>query len=277
MGHAGMRAFVRAAVVALLLGVPVRLDAWGQEPPSQEAQSQGKEAASKADSLWSFGLSPYMWFAGLSGDVGVNQTLPVVRVDIDFDEIFDSIDWFPPPVMLVGEVRYGRFAFVTDFMFLGLETDDEATRGPVSVAAEVGLDTIVWTFGGSFRAVDSDRVSLDLLAGGRLWNVDAEGTLAGPLAVRQRSGSKTWVDPLIGMVGRFELGSGFAVQAEGDVGGFGIASDIGWQLLGTLQYRVAESVALEAGYRYLAVDYDDGGFLFDVAMHGPIIGASFRF
>jgi opacity protein-like surface antigen len=47
--------------------------------------------------------------------------------------------------------------------------------------------------------------------------------------------------------------------------------------LGVLQYEVAESITLEAGYRYLAVDYDDGGFLFDVAMHGPIIGASFRF
>jgi hypothetical protein len=125
--------------------------------------------------------------------------------------------------------------------------------------------------------VRNDRVSLDLLVGGRLWNMDAEGTLVGPLAVRQRSGSKTWVDPIIGISGRVELGSGFALQAEGDVGGFGLVSDVDWQLLGTIQYQVADYLTLDAGYRYLAVDFDDGGFLFDVALSGPIIGASIRF
>jgi hypothetical protein len=34
---------------------------------------------------------------------------------------------------------------------------------------------------------------------------------------------------------------------------------------------------LGAGDRYLAVDFDDRGFLFDVALHGSIIGASIRF
>ena len=48
-------------------------------------------------------------------------------------------------------------------------------------------------------------------------------------------------------------------------------------MLGTIQYQVADYLTLDAGYRYLAVDYDDGGFLFDVALSGPIIGASFRF
>jgi hypothetical protein len=251
------------------------LEARGQETSTQGSQAQSQPPP-PVQSPWSFRVSPYVWFAGLSGDVGVNANLPVVDVDVDFSEIFNSIDWFPPPVMVAGEVRYGRFAFVTDLIFLGLEADDEATRGPVSVAAEVDLDTVVWTFGGSFRAIEQDPVTLDLLVGGRLWNVDAKGTVTG-FAVRQRSGSQTWVDPIIGISGRVELGSGFALQAEGDVGGFGLVSDIDWQVLGTIQYQVADYLTLDAGYRYLAVDYDDGGFLFDVALSGPIIGASIRF
>jgi opacity protein-like surface antigen len=270
-----MRAIVCVAI-AFVLGIAGAMAARGQEASSQQPQAEGAKAAATEGSPWSFRVSPYMWFAGLSGNVGVNQIL-VVDVDVDFSEIFESIDWFPPPVMVAGEVRYGRFAFITDFMFLGLETNDERTRGPVSVAAELELDTIIWSFGGSFRAIENDRVSVDLLAGGRLWNVDAEGSLVGPLAVRQRSGSKTWVDPIIGIAGRVKLGSGFALQAEGDVGGFGANADIDWQVVGTLQYELNDSIALEAGYRYLAVDYDDGGFLFDVALHGPIIGGSFRF
>jgi hypothetical protein len=260
--------------VALCLVAP--WEVYGQDASDQGQGTQTTAAAPSPPSPWSFRVSPYVWFTGLNGNVGVNQNL-VVDVDVDFSEIFDAIDWFPPPVMLAGEVRYGRFAFLTDFMFLGLDTNDEATRGPVAVAAELEMDTIIWTFGGSFRAIENDRVSLDLLVGGRLWNMDAEGTLVGPLAVRQRSGSKTWVDPIIGISGRVELGSGFALQAEGDVGGFGLVSDIDWQLLGTIQYQVADYLTLDAGYRYLAVDFDDGGFLFDVALSGPIIGASIRF
>jgi hypothetical protein len=38
-----------------------------------------------------------------------------------------------------------------------------------------------------------------------------------------------------------------------------------------------DSITLDAGYRCLAVDFDDGGLLFDVALSGPIIGASIRF
>jgi hypothetical protein len=266
----------RCAIAAIALGIFCPT-AFAQESPSHAPQAQGAEAATADHSSWSFSASPYVWFAGLSGDVGVNRNLPAVHVDVDFSEVFDSIDWLPPPVMVVGEARYGRLAVITDFMYLGLAADREATLGPVPVAAALELDTIIWTFGGSFRAVETDRVSLDLLAGARLWNVDASGTLAGPLAVRQRSGSKTWVDPIIGIAGRVELGGGFALQAEGDAGGFGLASDIDWQLLGTVQYEIAKTVVLAAGYRYLAVDYDDGGFLFDVAIHGPIIGAGFRF
>ena len=36
-------------------------------------------------------------------------------------------------------------------------------------------------------------------------------------------------------------------------------------------------VTLEAGYRYLAVDYDDSGFVWDVSMQGPVVGVKFRF
>src|SRR5262249_308861 len=139
------------------------------------------------------------------------------------------------------------------------------------------LGAVGWALGGSEGVIDGERGHLGLLVGGRLWNVDADGSLIGPLAVRQHSGGKTWVDPIIGVNGRLELGAGFAVQAEADVGGFGIASDIDWQVLGTLQYEFNDSITLNAGYRYLPVDFHDGGFLYNVALQGPIIGATIRF
>jgi len=271
-----VRALVGAAVVTILLGTVGAPNARGQETPPATPPAQSQQPP-PPQSPWSFSVSPYVWFAGMTGTVGVNPNLPRIDVDVSFGDIFKNIDWFPPPVMVVGEVRYGRLAAFTDFVYLGLDSNDEVTKGPVAAAVDLELNTIIWTFGGSYRVIDSDRGHLGLLAGGRLWNVDGDGSLIGPLAVRQHSGSKTWVDPIVGINGRLELGAGFAVQAEADVGGFGVASDIDWQVMGTLQYAIAESVTLAAGYRYLAVDFDDGGFLYDVALHGPIIGATIRF
>ena len=260
-----MRTVAFRVIVALWLGACGTTGARADAPPSTTSDT------------WTFSLTPYFWFAGLSGDVAVNPNLPVVNVDLDFDQIFDHIDWWPPPVMLAGEARYQRFAVLADFLFLGLEAGAQTVRGPIAVAANLSVDTLITSLAGSYRVVEEGRATLDLLAGGRLWNLDADGSFVGPLAVRERSGSKTWVDPIIGAVAAYDLGGGFALKIEGDVGGFGVSADSDWQVVGTIQYAIGECTRLEVGYRHLAVDYSDGGFLFDVAMDGPIIAATFRF
>ncbi|HUN81980.1 MAG TPA: hypothetical protein VMV81_10795 [Phycisphaerae bacterium] len=271
-------AIAAVTIIAVVLGILGPSEALGQATPAQGTKAQDeKPPPPAAPSPWSFRLSPYLWLAGIDGKVGVRSNLPSLNVDVGFSDIFDAIDWFPPPVMMSGEVRYGRFGFVSDFIYLGLEDSGGRTRGPISATADVKLNAAIWTFGGSYRVIENDPVTLDLLAGGRVWGMDVKAKLTGPLAVRQGSGNQTWVDPIIGIAGRVELGSGFALQAEGDVGGFGLVSDIDWQVVGTLQYQINDSISMDAGYRYLAVDYKNGGFLFDAALSGPIIGATFRF
>ena len=269
------KALSSAAIVALVLGIIGPSQAFGQETPTQGSQAKSQPPP-PAESPWSFRLSPYLWVAGIDGKVGVRSDL-TANVDVGFSDIFKALDWFPPPVMLGGEVRYGRLGFVSDFIYLGLEDSSGVTRGATSAKADVNLKFAIWTFGGSYRVIERDPVTLDLLAGGRFWGLDGKAKVSAPSGVQKRSGSDTWVDPIIGISGRVELGSGFALQAEADVGGFGLVSDIDWQVLGTLQYQVSDSVTLDAGYRYLAVDYKNGGFLFDVALSGPIIGGSIRF
>jgi len=226
------------------------------------------------DPGWVLSVTPYFWMAGMEGQVGVRGSEPA-NVDLSFSEIFDAIDWWPPPVMLAGEARNGRYALVTDFLYLGNEVGG---TGPLSaVAVDVKLNTIVWSFGGTYRVVDNGTATLDLMAGGRLWYMDTDITLAGPVNTLQGSGSKTWVDPIIGVAGSFDLGNGFGVRGSADVGGFGVAADLDWQVVGALQYQYNQMVSFEAGYRYLDVDYSDDGFVYDMVMQGPIIGATFKF
>jgi hypothetical protein len=47
--------------------------------------------------------------------------------------------------------------------------------------------------------------------------------------------------------------------------------------MGALGYRFSDRIVARAGYRHLEDDYDDGGFVYDVELSGPILGVTFRF
>ena len=76
---------------------------------------------------------------------------------------------------------------------------------------------------------------------------------------------------------RVDFGSGFFVNAWGNVGGFGAASDLTWDVYGGVGYEWNGWLSSIIGYRHLEVDYDHEGFLYDVSQSGPIIGAVLRF
>jgi len=41
--------------------------------------------------------------------------------------------------------------------------------------------------------------------------------------------------------------------------------------------NVSQNVALIGGYRDLNVNYNKDGFLFDMSLHGPVLGLGFKF
>ena len=235
--------------------------------------ARGEEAAAPGGG-WSLALTPYVWFTGLDGDIGVIPGLPAASVDAGFDDLIENADF---AFMLAAEVRRGRFGVVTDVTYLGLSTDGD-TPGPLFDDAEVESDTVFATVAGFYQAVAGDGFSLDVFAGARIWYVDTRIDLgAGLLPARSVQDDELWADPVVGLRWNAGLGRGFFLAGAADIGGFGVASDFTWQLLGTLGYRFNDRFAARAGYRHLAVDYEDDGFVWDVDLSGPILGASFRF
>jgi len=101
---------------------------------------------------------------------------------------------------------------------------------------------------------------------------------AGALPATQLDANKNWVDPIIGLRGKIPLSPRFFLTAKGDLGGFGVGSHFTWQLFGGLGINVGKRAALVLGYRNLDVDYsDNNGFLFDMAIRGPMLGFGFKF
>jgi hypothetical protein len=235
-----------------------------------EAQDEG---VLNADG-WRFGVTPYVWFAGLKGDVATFPRLPAASVDAGFDDIIENMDI---ALMLAAEARRDRFGVVADLSYLSLSANGD-TPGPLFSGAEVDTRTLFATVTGLYRAVKTDKVSVDVGAGTRIWYVDTEVSFnAGLLPERSVQDDQVWADPIIGLRLNVELGRGFSFAAAGDVGGFGLASDLTWQLLGTVDYRFNDWFSVRAGYRHLAVDYENDGFVWDVDLSGPIVGAVFRF
>jgi hypothetical protein len=233
-----------------------------------------QEPAAAAAGGWSFGLTPYVWFASLKGDVAALSGLPPVSVDAGFDDIIENADL---ALMLAAEARRGRFGVVADLNYLSLSADGD-TPGPLFGGAEVDTSTLFATVAGFYQVVPGERVSLDVLAGARVWYVDTEIELSpGLLPARSVQDDEVWADPVVGLRWTAQLGRGFFLVGAADIGGFGIASDFTWQLLGTLGYRFNDWFSARAGYRHLDVDYDHDGFVWDVELSGPIVGATFRF
>ncbi len=81
-----------------------------------------------------------------------------------------------------------------------------------------------------------------------------------------------WFDPIIGLRGQVNFTRWLFLAAQGDVGGFGAGSQIAWNVQATLGVNFTRNVFAEIGYRYMYVDYTNGGFLYQMNSYGLYSG-----
>lgn len=233
-------------------------------------------AASAESDTWHFQLSSYAWLAGQDGTVATLPGLPPADIEIDFwDDISDNING---ALMLIGEARKDRFGVFMDVAYVDIESDD-ATAGPSFSSVVSTTESWIVTATGLYRLVDQSAAFVDLIAGIRYWSVDSTLALRpGILRGREISHKEDWVDPIVGLKGRTSLGeSKFFLSGGLAIGGFGVGSDFMWDASAYLGYQWGEMFSSTIGYRYLDVDYEDNGFLYDVVQQGPVLGLTWRF
>ncbi len=86
-----------------------------------------------------------------------------------------------------------------------------------------------------------------------------------------------WWDPYVGLRARLNFTPSFYLVARGDIGGFGVGSDLMWQAEGAFGVQLTRSIYAEAGYRALSFDYEGNGFTFDAIMHGAQVTVGMQF
>jgi hypothetical protein len=237
------------------------------DPSARQPAPEPAPTASKKK--WEFATIGYIWFAGAKGQTDVIGPVEPVDLDLNFGDVLKA---FKFAFMGAAEAKHDRLVFLGDLMFIHLDTKQGiGIRDPDFLTAELDSRTAEVTFVGGYRVVDKGPVTVDILAGGRMNWFKTTLQLEGPNRSAEGSVKQSWFDPLIAGRAIAPLGGKWSANLYGDVGGFGIGSDITWQMVPTINYRLSHKLTLGAGWRVFKVHYDKGDFLYDVAQSGPVI------
>jgi opacity protein-like surface antigen len=177
--------------------------------------------------------------------------------------------------MVEFEGQKDRWGFVFDGMYVNLGKATSTTpseNNEVDVKFDMTQQT--YEFAGTYR-VSEGKVPVDLVLGARGYFLSDGLKLTGPNEAASTSGSRRWVDGYLGARVRAQLSERWFVAGYADVGAGG--SNLSWQALAGVGYQVSKTVSGNLGYRYLSIDYETKGFLYDVAMGGPCLSVGIRF
>ncbi|MCX6550626.1 MAG: hypothetical protein NTY02_06425, partial [Acidobacteria bacterium] len=216
-------------------------------------------------------VMPYLLGASMSGTAAVKRQ--EVTVDMSVSDIFGNLQF---GAMGIVAARKGDWGVAGDAIWMSLGANGTAPGPLAKVSASADMNQ------GAFAFYGLRRLSpvADLMFGARVNTLQANFRINGPLAVRSVDGSKTWVDPIVGLqLHSPENGRRWHAQVYTEIGGFGAGSTFTWQIFPTVGVDLTKRASLECGYRWLNLNYSTGEnttlFKYDVLTQGPVLG--FRF
>jgi outer membrane receptor protein involved in Fe transport len=217
-------------------------------------------------SEWQHEVTPYLWASGMDGAV----TIGPVRADVDvgFDEITDDLE-----MGFMGSYRASRagWSITVDAMYMGLGAVGTSDRGLASADVDVDQTSVETSVGYAITE------NLTLIGGLRYVDIAAEVTTAVLGRGTTVSASHAWVDPLVGFIAAVPVGERWSFSLRTDVGGFGIGSELAWQVALAARYELTDTVTLIGALRRIDTHYEASGFDYDVAASGPGLGIAMRF
>ena len=241
------------------------------QPAAADPTASASAQASPADQSdgWHFTVSPYLWFPGVHGTVGADALPVSIHASPG-----DLLSHFRFGIMGVLEPRYKRILLPLDIVWVRLGDDRALPLSPNGTVANLKGSEFILTQKVGYRLLDYKIVKIDALAGFRFWHFGESVRFT--TNTLNFSASQNWIDPVVG--GRITgyLTPKVAVIVAGDVGGWGTGSQLDYQIVGILGYRIKPALTLQAGYRYLAVNYRNSGPVInthiDTVTSGALLG-----
>jgi opacity protein-like surface antigen len=247
-----------------------------------------KAAEEKQDDGWRFTITPFIWLPSISGSMKLEPPpgFGSGKVNTGPDDYLEDLDFVG---MLDLQVQKGRWTLLADIIYADFSGNDTAQfpGGPGSgggtVEADWDLQALLLEFAGAYSVFRNEYLNFDLLAGVRYAGVDGKVDLdivgPPPAFVSSQTFSKTesFVDPIVGFKGKFELGKKWYLPYYFDIGGFSVDSDVTLQAFAGIGYRFCDWFSMLLGYRYLYYDFGDSKLVKDLNLYGGALGFSFTF
>ncbi|SFQ74493.1 outer membrane protein [Nitratireductor indicus] len=228
---------------------------------------------------WVLQVTPYMWAAGMKGNISPFRRAPTIEVEKSFSDVMDDLNFGG---FINVWARRDRFVFSADAMYVNLTESHVIGALPVigpvpPIGADVDTAQFSATLQAGYRVYEAPDFTFDVLGGVRLWYLwnDVNVTFAGQS--RSVSSEFGWVDPIVGARAFYRVNEKVSLMAQADIGGFGAGSDFTWQAMATVNYSFNDKLSISAGYKALSVDYDSDGHVFDTTLAGPVLGFTYRF
>jgi len=193
-------------------------------------------------------FAPYVWLTTLNGNMTVDGSTRFVN--FTYEDFFKYSN-----LGLSGhvELKKNSWALIFDWLYVDLlksPTYTELSLGEVSLAIRLSEN-------------------LEILGGGRYFKSEVEFIEDDESSTKNE---KSWVDPIIG--GRFtmDMTKYLMFTFRADIGGFGIGSDLQWNIASGIGYRLS-NITFMAAYRIWYAKYQSGSgenlFVYDMTTSGP--------
>jgi hypothetical protein len=217
-------------------------------------------------------VRPYLLAGDIRGDVTTNG------VESDFSQGFgNGFEKGNGAVGLDVDVHGDSVGSLSQLWFTTLGDTGTTANLPDLDAAEQTLTATFFTQALGVSVYREGRNFVDLTVGGRLSSVENELTVRSQGREVEIKDDRIWIDPTVGLNSAIYASESVLFRLGGDIGGFGVGSDLTWQSWASLGVKISKRAGIALGYRVMYHNYEDGDFLYDVSMKGPTLGFDFGF
>lgn len=272
---------ISVPLIAFLLACTISASAQNSEPNSQAAPAAGEPepattSAPAADTDgWKVQVIPFAW-------------LPKTNLSVSYGN--RSFNTLITPSQAVSKLEFalagavaaqnGPWGVMGEGLYVNSASDVDFRR----VSGSLRSNMTLVQGSGSYRLLDEDGFTLDGVAGLRFYDFGFNNSFTRDGAIFTQNfesrRSKSWLDPVIGLRTSVPFNEELSLNLYGDLGGFGVGSDLSWRAQAVFGYNVSDSVALNLGYSALGARYQQGSgsdlFKINFTSYGPVLGATFK-
>jgi hypothetical protein len=235
----------------------------------------GQESVS-AKSKWNYLVEPYGMFPNMSG-ISALGNLPELNVEVESSQIFDNLQM---GAMIYLEASNEKWNFNSDLLYMDLGKD--VKNSSLINSGEISAKQLGWELAGLYKVKPWLEVGVGALLNSIEMKLDINrNNIGGTTTKIKRETSQTWLDPMLIAVIKNTPENKIIYSVRGEIGGFGIGSDLAWQIQAYAGYRFSKLFQIQGGYRIISLDYENGSgtdrFLYDVDTYGSVVRFGFNF